>query len=302
MRPVWARPFRTTPCSRSRRCCLIVISVAGLVFGADAVRGEIVGQLQGLMGNDAAKTVEQVLATVSKPAQSITATVIGIVLVLVGASSVFTELQSALDRIWHAPARDKGSGLWNLLHTRLLSFGMILGIAFLLMVSLVLGALMAAMGKWWGTIYFGWDILAQVINEVASLVLTTAVFAMIYKLMPSVRVRWRDVWLGALVTAVLFTIGKFLIGFYIGKSGIASGFGAAGSLVIILLWVYYSAQVFLIGAEFTHVYAQAFSEVKDPAAAINPGDGQEMHSAQLNNIARHFDLNRKRSPRQGEVS
>ena len=238
---------------------LIVISVAGLAFGADAVRGEIVGQLQGLMGKDAAKTVEQILASVSQPAQGITATVIGIVLVLIGATSVFAELQSALDRIWRAPAREKSSGLWTLLRTRLLSFGMILGIAFLMMVSLVLGALMAAVGKWWGGIFVGWEVLAQILNEVFSLALTTTVFAMIYKLMPRVKVRWQDVWLGAIVTAALFTIGKFLIGYYIGKSGIASGFGAAGSLVIILVWVYYSAQIFLIGAEFTWVHAHAFT-------------------------------------------
>ena len=247
---------------------LIVISVAGLVFGADAVRGEIVGQLQGLMGKDAAKTVEQILASVSQPAQGITATVIGIVLVLIGATSVFAELQSALDRIWRAPTREKSSGLWTLLRTRLLSFGMILGIAFLMMVSLVLGAVMAALGKWWGGMFVGWEVLAQILNEVFSLVLTTTVFAMIYKLMPRVKVRWQDVWLGAIVTAALFTIGKFLIGYYIGKSGIASGFGAAGSLVIILVWVYYSAQIFLIGAEFTWVHAHTFP----PAMALSNGN------------------------------
>ena len=252
---------------------LIVISVAGLAFGADAVRGEIVGQLQGLMGKDAAKTVEQILASVSQPAQGITATVIGIVLVLIGATSVFAELQSALDRIWRAPAREKSSGLWTLLRTRLLSFGMILGIAFLMMVSLVLGALMAAVGKWWGGIFVGWEVLAQILNEVFSLALTTTVFAMIYKLMPRVKVRWQDVWLGAIVTAALFTIGKFLIGYYIGKSGIASGFGAAGSLVIILVWVYYSAQIFLIGAEFTWVHAHAFPPAI-AASTVNTGASQ----------------------------
>ena len=235
---------------------LIVISVAGLVFGADAVRGEVFGQLQGLMGNEAAKTVEQILASVSQPAQGIAATVIGIALVLIGATSVFAELQSALDRIWRAPVRDKSSGLWSVLRTRLFSFGMILGIAFLMMVSLVLGAVMAALGKWWGGMFVGWEVLAQVLNEIFSLIVTTTVFAMIYKLMPRVNVRWEDVWLGAVVTATLFTIGKFLIGYYIGKSGIASGFGAAGSLVVILVWVYYSAQIFLIGAEFTRVSAE----------------------------------------------
>ena len=248
---------------------LIVISVAGLAFGADAVRGEIFGQLRGLMGNEAAITVEAILASVSKPSQSIPAAIIGVVIVLIGATSVFGELQDALDRIWRAPAREKSSGLWGLLRTRLLSFGMILGIAFLLMVSLVLGAVMAALGKWWGGAFGGWEVLAQIVNELVSLTLTTGVFAMIYKLMPRAKVRWQDVWLGALVTSVLFTVGKFLIGLYIGKSGIASGFGAAGSLVIILIWVYYSAQIFLIGAEFTWVYAQTFGSARDLPA---PGD------------------------------
>jgi len=242
---------------------LIVISVAGLVFGTDAVRGEIFGQLRGLMGNEAALAVEAILASVSKPSQSIPAAIIGVVIVLIGATSVFGELQDALDRIWRAPAREKSSGLWGLLRTRLLSFGMILGIAFLLMVSLVLGAIMAALGKWWGGAFGGWEVLAQIVNELVSLTLTTGVFAMIYKLMPRAKVRWQDVWLGALVTSVLFTVGKFLIGLYIGKSGIASGFGAAGSLVIILIWVYYSAQIFLIGAEFTWVYAQTSGSARD---------------------------------------
>jgi membrane protein len=248
---------------------LIVISLAGLFFGADAARGEIFGQLRGLMGDDAAKAVEGVLASVNKPASGVIGTVIGIVVLLVGATSVFAELQDALDRIWRAPARDKSGGLWRILRTRLLSFGLILGIVFLLMVSLVLGAVVSAFGNWWGGMFAGWDVLVQVVNVGLGFALTTAVFAMIYKLMPRVSVRWHDVWLGALVTALLFTVGKFLIGLYIGKSGVASSYGAAGSLVIVLVWVYYSAQIFLMGAEFTWVYARTFGSMResaDPAA------------------------------------
>ena len=253
---------------------LIVIAIAGLFFGADAVRGEIFGQLRGLMGDDAARAVEGILASVSKPSEGIAASVIGVIVLLIGATAVFGELQDALDRIWRAPVHDKASGLWGFVQTRLLSFGMIFGIAFLLMVSLVLGAVMAALGKWWGGVFGGWELLAQSINTLVGFVLTTVVFAMIYKYMPRVRVRWDDVWLGALVTSVLFTVGKFLIGIYIGKSGVASGFGAAGSLVIILIWVYYSAQIFLIGAEFTWVYAHTFGSLRDrpnasAAAAAN---------------------------------
>ncbi|HVR53053.1 MAG TPA: YhjD/YihY/BrkB family envelope integrity protein, partial [Pseudorhodoferax sp.] len=155
-------------------------------------------------------------------------------------------------------------------HTRLLSFGMVLGIAFLLMVSLVLGAVVSALGKWWGDAFVGWELLAQLINIVLGFALTTGVFAMIYKIMPRVHVRWYDVWIGAAVTALLFTVGRFLIGLYIGKSGVASSFGAAGSLIVIFVWVYYSAQVFLMGAEFTWLYARQYGSMRHlpkPAAA-----------------------------------
>ena len=244
---------------------LIVIAVAGAVFGDEAARGEIFGQLHGLMGADAAKTVEDVLTSVSEPKEGIAATTIGIVLLLIGATSVFGELQDALDRIWRAPARDRSGGFLGLVRARLLSFGMILGIAFLLMVSLVLGAATAALGKWWSGAFGSWEVLAQSVNVVLGFALTTLGFAMIYKLMPRVRVQWRDVWLGAVVTALLFTVGRFLIGLYIGKSGIASGFGAAASLIVILIWVYYSAQIFLLGAEFTWIYARTFGSKRDEA-------------------------------------
>jgi membrane protein len=240
---------------------LIVVSVAGLVFGEDAVRGELYTQLQGLMGADAAKAVQGLLASVNKPHQGVAATAFGIALLLFGATTVFAELQDDLDRIWRAPARKKG-GLWSLLRARVLSFGLILGLAFLLMVSLVFGAAIAALGKWWGPLFGGWETLLQIVNLLVGFVLTTAVFAMIYKLMPRVHVRWHDVWLGAIVTSLLFTFGKFLIGLYIGKSGVASGFGAAGSLIVVFIWVYYSAQIFLLGAEFTWVYAKTLGSLR----------------------------------------
>jgi membrane protein len=242
---------------------LIVISVAGLVFGQDAARGEVFGQLRGLMGPEAAKAVEDILTSVNKPSQGIVSTIIGLVVLLIGATTVFGELQDALDRIWRAPARSRAGGLWTLLRSRMLSFGMILGIAFLLMVSLVLGAAVSAIGKLWGDAFLGWEILAQFINVALGFALTTGVFAMIYKIMPRVVVRWHDVWLGAAVTALLFTLGRFLIGLYIGKSGVASGFGAAGSLIVIFVWVYYSAQIFLMGAEFTWLYAKTFGSMRN---------------------------------------
>ena len=248
---------------------LIVISIAGLIFGVEAARGEIVGQLQGLTGQQGAEAVQGLLESVSKPAESVTATVVGGILLLIGATTVFGELQDALDRIWRAPKRHK-SGIWSLLRARLLSFGMIMGVGFLLMVSLVVSAALAALGKLWGPLFADWDILANVINVLVSFAFTTTMFAMIYKIMPRVKVDWADVWIGAAVTALLFTIGKFLIGLYIGKSGITSGFGAAGSLVVVLVWVYYSAQIFLMGAEFTWAYAVTFGSRKEqpvPTAA-----------------------------------
>lgn len=246
---------------------LIVISVAGLVFGVEAARGEIVGQLGGLLGAQGAQAVQGLLESVSKPAESIAAVVLGSLLLLIGATSVFAELQDALDRIWRAPKRHK-VGIWSLLRARLLSFGMIMGIGFLLVVSLVVSAALAAFGRLWGPLFAEWGLLANGINVCLGFALTTTFFALIYKIMPRVGVAWSDVWIGAGVTALLFTAGKFLIGLYIGRSGVTSGFGAAGSLVVLLVWVYYSAQVFLMGAEFTWAYAITFGSRKDQPVPV----------------------------------
>lgn len=252
---------------------LIVISLAGLVFGEEAARGEISGQLQHLMGQDGALAVQALLESVSKPAQSVTATIIGMGLLLIGATTVFAELQSSLDRIWRAPERVKTSGWWGLIRSRLLSFGMILGIGFILMVSLVFSAALSAIGKWWSPLFAGWDVTANIVDIIFSFALTTGMFAMIYKIMPRVNVRWDEVWLGATITSLLFTVGKFLIGLYIGRTAVATGFGVAGSLVALLVWVYYSAQIFLMGAEFTWAYSNIVGSRKpQPASApIDPG-------------------------------
>jgi membrane protein len=249
---------------------LIVISVAGLVFGEEAARGAIVTQLQGMLGEQSAQTIESVIEATNKPAKGVIGTIVGILLLLVGATTVFAELQDALDRIWRAPDRKQVSGLWGWLQSRILSFGMILGIGFLLLVSLVVSAMLAAFGDWWGGFMGGWDTLAQVLNFALSFALVTAMFAVIYKFMPHVKIEWHDVWIGAAVTALLFTIGKHLIGLYIGKSGVTSTFGAAGSLVVLLLWVYYSAQIFLLGAEFTWAYAHSHGSMRETAKADAP--------------------------------
>jgi membrane protein len=237
---------------------LIVVSVAGLVFGEDAARGEVFGQLEHLMGTQGASAVQSLLQSVNKPGESTLAAFIGTVVLMVGATTVFAELQSSLDRIWRAPALHTGGGLWGLVRSRLLSFGMIMGLGFLLMVSLVLSAALAALEKWWAPWFGGWALLAQVVNLIVSFGLITVIFAMIYKVMPRAHVQWRDVWVGAGVTSLLFAVGKYLIGLYIGRSSVTSGFGAAGSLAVLLVWVYYSAQIFLMGAEFTWVYAHTF--------------------------------------------
>ncbi len=241
---------------------MIVISVAGLVFGEDAARGHITAQLRGFLGEEGAIAIEGLLKSVSLQGKGIMGTVIGVVLLLIGATTVFAELQSTLDRIWRVPERQKPQGIMGLLRARLLSFGLILGLGFVMIVSLIASAAMSAIGEWWAPWFGGWEIVLQAVNFVLSLVLVTVVFAMIYKLMPSVPIAWRDVWVGAVVTAALFTVGKFLIGLYIGKSGVTSGFGAASSIVLLLVWVYYSAQIYLVGAEFTWVYTHRFGSKK----------------------------------------
>lgn len=253
---------------------LIVISIAGLVFGDEAARGEIFSQLQGMLGSAGAIAVQGLLQSVRQPSESVTAAVFSIVLLLIGATSVFGELQDALDRIWRAPVRAGQSGLWGLLRARLLSFGMILGIGFLLLVSLVASAVLAALRKWWVPALSDWAAVATIVELSWSFLMTTVMFALIYKIIPRVRIDWKDVWIGAIVTSLLFSVGKFLIGVYIGRSGIASGFGAAASLVVVLVWVYYSAQIFLLGAEFTWAYAHKFGSrsaiASESPSAVRP--------------------------------
>ena len=236
---------------------LIVIAVAGYFFGADAARGQIVSQLAGLMGKDAAHTIEGLIAGASEPSRRSIAAAVGVVVFLVGATSVFNELQDSLNRIWKAPRSSRTTGVFALVRVRLLSFGMILAIAFLLMVSLLASAALSALGTWWGPVFAEWRLLAQAVNIVLSFAIITGMFAMIYKVIPQTKVRWPDVWMGAAMTSMLFTIGKQLIGIYLGRSATVSAFGAVGSLAVFLLWVYYSAQIFLLGAEFTRIYSNA---------------------------------------------
>ncbi len=233
---------------------VIAIAVAGFFFGADAARGEIFSQLRGAIGDDGATAIQGLVRSASGAGKGTLAAIAGVVALLLGATSVFGELQSDLDRIWDSP-RPERAGIRDVLRGRLLSFGMVVGIGFLLLALLVLSAALSALGHFWSGSLAGWEIVLQGVNFVVGFAVVTGLFAMIYKLLPRASIGWRDVWIGAIVTSLLFSIGKLLIGLYLGKSGVASGFGAAGSLVIVLLWVYYSAQIFLLGAEFTKTYA-----------------------------------------------
>jgi membrane protein len=241
---------------------LIAITIAGFFFGADAARGEILEQMRGLIGEEGATALEGLLKSVSHPANSVIGMVTGVVLLIVGATTAVTELQTALDRIWRAPAPARQSGIIKWIRSRLLSLGLIAALGFLLMVSLVASAALSALGKWWGSWFGEWKTVLEIVNQVVSFVMITGLFAMVYKLLPRVKIAWRDVWVGAAVTSLLFAIGKFLIGYYLGTSSMASGFGAAASIVVLLVWVYYSAQIFLLGAEFTWVYAHRLGSLR----------------------------------------
>jgi membrane protein len=247
---------------------IIVIAVAGLVFGREAASGEIAAQLSSLVGEPGAKTVQELLKSASHPGDSLLASSIGLITLLLGATSVFVELQGDLDRIWRAPALPPSYGIVSLLRSRLLSFGMVVTMGFLLLVSLVIGAGLSALNEWGESLFPASAVPLQALNLAVGFGITTLLFAMAYQILPRMKVAWSDVWIGATVTALLFTLGKYLIGLYLGRAGVSSGFGAAGSLVIILAWVYYSAQIFLLGAEFTWVFAHTHgSRVGTPLPA-----------------------------------
>jgi membrane protein len=245
---------------------IVVIAVAGLGFGREAAQGQIVGQIQGLVGSDAANMIERMIEGAWRPTTGSLAAGIGILTLLLGAAGVFGQLQDALNTIWGAPPRPH-RGFIGAVRDRFLSFTVLVGSGFLLLVSLVVSAALAAIG----TFFQAWltipSALLQGIYVILSLVVITLLFAMIYKVLPDVEIAWREVWIGAAMTALLFVFGKFVIGLYLGRGGFTSAFGAAGSLVVLLIWVYYSAQIVLFGAVFTHVYAtRDLGRVPGPAA------------------------------------
>ncbi|HEY3129613.1 MAG TPA: YihY/virulence factor BrkB family protein [Acidobacteriota bacterium] len=234
---------------------IISIAIAGAVFGEKAARGEIVEQVRGLIGKEGAQAVQSMIEDAHRPGSGLISAIVGMAALLIGATTFFVELKYGLDQIWGVPP-EKTSGYWYFLRTRLLSFGLILAIGFLLVVSLVISAIVSALGDYWGFTAAG--ALLQGLNFILSFALIMALFASTYKVLPGVHIAWKDVWVGATITALLFTIGKTLIGLYLGNSAIASSYGAAGSLILVLVWVYYSAQIFLLGAEFTKFYAYRY--------------------------------------------
>jgi membrane protein len=236
---------------------VVSIAVAGLVLGPEAARGEILNELQGMIGADSARTVDSMIEAANKPRSGIVATVIGIVILLFGASGVFAELQGALNTIWEVEPKP-GRGFWSVVRERFLSFTMVIVLAFLLLVALVLNSALSMIGNFVQGMLPGGAILWQVITLIASFAVATSTFVLIFKFVPDVEIGWRDVWVGALVTAVLFTLGKFLIGVYMGRAAVASTYGAAGSVMVFLLWVYYSSQILFFGAELTQVYASMY--------------------------------------------
>lgn len=248
---------------------LIIIAVAGFFWGQEAVQGEVVGQIGGLVGEEGAQLVEAMLAAAYDPGASLIATGFSIGLLLFGASGLFGQLQDALNVIWEVQPKP-GRGILATIKDRFISFTMVLGVAFLLLVSLVLSAALAALQRYFGGLIPVPEIIVQIVNLAISLGVITLLFALMFKILPDAEIAWSDVWLGALVTAVLFTIGKELIGLYLGQAAVGSAYGAAGSLVIILLWVFYSAQILFLGAEFTQVYANHFGSRIVPAENAVP--------------------------------
>jgi membrane protein len=247
---------------------VIVVAIAGLAFGQEAAEGALVGQLRGMMGDQAAEFLQTALSSASNHQSGIIATIIGFATLLITATGVFGEMQASLNAIWKV---EPPTGLTSLLKTRALSLGLVAALGFLLLTSLVASAAITALGHVMDRFLPDASLILQAINFVVSLAMISVLFGAIYKILPDTHLAWRDVMVGAVVTALLFTIGKTAIGLYIGSSSIATSYGAAGALVIVLLWIYYSSQIFLLGAEFTKSYAARHGSTHGKMAAAGAG-------------------------------
>lgn len=243
---------------------LIAVAMAGLFFGEEAARGQISGELGKYFGPQLAQSLEQMIESAAQPRSGIVATIIGVVMLMIGASGVFGQLKDALNTIWNVEPKET-NGILAFFKGRFLSMAMVLGIGFLLLVALVFDSVISALGPWLARLIGGETIL-YVISLLLSFAISTVLFASIFRMLPDLRIAWRDVWFGALFTSLLFVLGKWGLGVYLGKAAIGSAYGAAGSLVILLVWVYWSAQIMFFGAEFTQVYARTFGSMRGDKA------------------------------------
>lgn len=249
---------------------LIAVSIAGWLFGnVDEVRNQILGTIGGLVGAEGQKTIAGAMENANKGSGNVIAASIGIVTLLMGASGVFGQLKDALNTIWEVKPKE-GQGILGMLRERFLSFSMVLGTGFLLLVSLVVSAGIAALGAFLKSVLPGGDLVSQIVNIIITLGIITLMFCLLFKFLPDVQVAWKDVWVGAFITAILFTVGQIALGLYLGSGSVGTAFGAAGSIVIILVWIYYSALIFFIGAELTQVYARRFGSRVVPDANAEP--------------------------------
>ena len=258
---------------------VVIITMIGFIFDREVGQGYILGQIGSLVGPQSAEAIKEMIQRASEPSTGIIATVLATGTLLLGASGVFAQLQDSLNSIWGVKPKE-GRGLWGLIRDRFLSVAALLGTGFLLLVSLALSAALAAFGKWFGEWLPAPEFVLQISELLISLAVITGLFALMFKVLPDVHVAWLDVWVGAALTALLFTIGKFAIGLYLGKSDVGSAYGAAGSLVIILIWVYYSAQILLFGAEFTQVYANSVGTRIVPSENAVVEDPQKANDAE----------------------
>jgi len=243
---------------------MIVLAIAGFWFGEEAARKGLFDQLNGLVGERGAEAIQAIVASADRPKAGIWASVIATITLFIGAGGVFVQLQDALNTIWQV-RREPGRGLRSFVRDRLLSFAMVLAIGFLLLVSLIISAGLSALGNYMSGMLPAEDIVWQVINFVVSLVLIALLFGMMFKVLPDVNVRWRDVWMGAGLASVFFTVGKWALGLYLGRSSVTSAYGTAGSLVVVLVWVYYASQTLFVGAEFTRAYTKRAGHPVQPA-------------------------------------
>lgn len=282
---------------------IIVIAIAGAVFGEEAARGQIVGQIQGLIGREGAEFIEAAIQNANKPQTGAIASIISFLVLILGATGLFTELQDSLNTIWEVKPKP-GRGILNIFRQRFLSFAMVIGIGFLLLVSLVISTALTALVTYFSNMIPGVDFIWQIVNFILSFAITTLLFGSIFKVLPDVKITWSDVLIGSVITSILFSIGRFLLGQYLGNGSFGSTYGAAGSLVVILAWVNYAAQILFFGAEFTQVYARRYgsgivpnknamplsgnNKPNDHNQKVQPSSNKKPSSSLINRLIRYF--------------